>query len=63
VDMARNDLGRICTIGTIQGRHVAERRSFSTIHHLETRITGRLRAGIELPEVMAAMFPAASITG
>ncbi|MEO5326690.1 MAG: chorismate-binding protein [Magnetococcus sp. THC-1_WYH] len=63
VDMARNDLGRICAIGTIQGRHVAERRSFSTIHHLETRITGRLRAGIEFPEVMAAMFPAASITG
>lgn len=63
VDMARNDLGQICTVGSVQGSNLFERRSFSTIHHLETQVTGCLRNGIGLPEVMAAMFPAASITG
>ena len=63
VDMARNDLGRICAVGTVRGEYLYERRSFSTIHHLETRVRGRLRGGVGLGEVMEAMFPAASITG
>ncbi|MBF0605055.1 MAG: chorismate-binding protein [Nitrospirae bacterium] len=63
VDMARNDLGRICTTGSVQVEHLCARRSFSTIHHLETRVKGRLREHVGFAEVMAAIFPAASITG
>lgn len=63
VDMARNDLGKICELGSVGCRHLMERRSFSSIHHLETRVTGRLTQNVGLCEVMAALFPAASITG
>ncbi|MBF0109493.1 MAG: bifunctional anthranilate synthase component I family protein/class IV aminotransferase [Magnetococcales bacterium] len=63
VDMARNDLGRICMTGSVRPGPICERRSFSTIHHLETRIEGQLRPGIGLAAIMEALFPAASITG
>ena len=63
VDMARNDLGRICRIGSIAAPHLCEHRLFSSVHHLETRVHGRLRPGIGLERIMAAAFPAASITG
>ncbi|MBF0342520.1 MAG: anthranilate synthase component I family protein, partial [Magnetococcales bacterium] len=63
VDMARNDLGRICCPGSVGVESLAARRSFSTVHHLETRVTGKLRPGVDLAEILAAMFPPASITG
>ena len=63
VDMARNDLGRVCRTGTIRVPHLCERRVFPTVQHLETRVHGHLRAGIGLDQIMAALFPAASITG
>ncbi len=63
VDMARNDLGRVCRIGTVKPEHLFERRQFSTVHHLETRVSGLLRSGVGLDDIMAALFPAASITG
>jgi para-aminobenzoate synthetase / 4-amino-4-deoxychorismate lyase len=63
VDMARNDLGRVCSVGSIQVPHLFEHRCFSTVHHLESRVQGELLPGLGLDAVMAAMFPAASITG
>ncbi|MBF0416566.1 MAG: chorismate-binding protein [Magnetococcales bacterium] len=63
VDMARNDLGKVCAVGSVGCCHLLERRSFSSIHHLETRVTGTLTRNVGFREVMAALFPAASITG
>jgi para-aminobenzoate synthetase/4-amino-4-deoxychorismate lyase len=63
VDMARNDLGRICQTGTIRVPHLMERRQFSTLHHLESRVHGLTRPEVTLAEVFAALFPAASVTG
>ncbi|MBF0195381.1 MAG: bifunctional anthranilate synthase component I family protein/class IV aminotransferase [Magnetococcales bacterium] len=63
VDMARNDLGRVCKVGSVEVPHLFELRHFSTLFHLESRVSGELLPDIELNTVMAAMFPAASITG
>ncbi|MBF0181411.1 MAG: anthranilate synthase component I family protein, partial [Magnetococcales bacterium] len=63
VDMARHDLGKIAGVGSVRVDGLMERRLFSTVQHLESRVEGCLRAGIGLVEIMAAMFPAASITG
>ncbi|MBF0380724.1 MAG: chorismate-binding protein [Magnetococcales bacterium] len=63
VDMARNDLGRICTVGSVTAPHLFELRHFSTLYHLESRVTGELKPGTGFKSVMEAMFPAASITG
>lgn len=63
VDMVRNDLNRICRGVNVAPGELASRRTFSSVHHLETRVCGELRHATALPEIMAAMFPAASITG
>ncbi|MBF0282883.1 MAG: bifunctional anthranilate synthase component I family protein/class IV aminotransferase [Magnetococcales bacterium] len=63
VDMARNDLGRVSQIGSIRVPHLFARRSFPTVHHLESRVLGEQRPGVGLAALMAALFPAASITG
>ncbi|MBF0273190.1 MAG: bifunctional anthranilate synthase component I family protein/class IV aminotransferase [Magnetococcales bacterium] len=63
VDMARNDLGQICRTGSVVVESLAARRSFSTVHHLESRVRGERRDGVDLEAVLAATFPAASITG
>ena len=63
VDMARNDLGRVCRIGTVQVDHLFERRLFTTVQHLETRVQGQQLPGLTWDQLLAALFPAASITG
>lgn len=63
VDMARNDLGKVCLTGSIRVDRLFERRVFPTVQHLETRVWGRQQPGLALDKIMAALFPAASITG
>ncbi|MEO5363590.1 MAG: bifunctional anthranilate synthase component I family protein/class IV aminotransferase [Magnetococcus sp. DMHC-8] len=63
VDMARNDLGKVCQTGTVQVDHLFERRVFATVQHLESRVRGRQQPGMTWDRLMAALFPAASITG
>ncbi|MBF0402311.1 MAG: bifunctional anthranilate synthase component I family protein/class IV aminotransferase [Magnetococcales bacterium] len=63
VDMARNDLGKVCRIGTVQVESLFERRLFATVQHLESRVSGQQLPGIGWDQLLAALFPAASITG
>ncbi len=61
VDMMRNDLGRVAEIGSLDvpALHTVER--YPTVLHLTSTVTARSTAS--LPEVFAATFPPASITG
>ncbi|OSM02294.1 bifunctional anthranilate synthase component I family protein/class IV aminotransferase [Magnetofaba australis] len=63
VDMARNDLGRVCVTGSIHAPRLMAPRSYATVHHLETAVRGSVRSGMGLVDLFAALFPAASITG
>ncbi len=63
IDLERNDLGRICSYGTIK---VAKRRdieAFATVFHAVATIQGRLREGIDFVDILAAIFPGGSISG
>ena len=63
VDLERNDLGRVCTYGSV---HVTEPRvleSFPTVHHLVATVEGELHAGRDLVDLLKATFPGGSITG
>ncbi len=61
LDMMRNDFGRIADVGTVRvpALHTVER--YPTVMHLTSTVTATSSAS--LPEVFAATFPAASITG
>jgi para-aminobenzoate synthetase component 1 len=63
VDLERNDLGRVCEIGSVRVARFAELRSFAAVHHCVSSVRGRLRAGVGALELLTATFPGGSITG
>ena len=63
VDLERNDLGRICQPGSVQVDELMAVRSYAHVHHIESSVHGRLRAGTTPGQVLRALFPGGTITG
>jgi para-aminobenzoate synthetase component I len=63
VDLARNDLGRICRPGSIHVPALCRVESHPGLHHLVSTVRGRLRADVGTGALVAATFPPASVTG
>ena len=63
VDLARNDLGRVCEFGSIRVPRLFDIEAQPGLHHLVSTVQGRLRPGVGLAELVRATFPPASVTG
>lgn len=63
VDLGRNDLGRVCTPGTVEVVEFMEVRRYSHITHLESTVTGSVAPGRTALDVMMATFPAGTLSG
>ena len=63
VDLLRNDLGRVCLPGTVAVPALFELVELPTLWQLVSTVTGRLRPGLGLVDVLAALFPCGSVTG
>jgi para-aminobenzoate synthetase component 1 len=63
VDLARNDLGRVCEPGSIGVPARFEVESHPGLHHLVSTVRGTLRDDVGLGALIAATFPPASVTG
>jgi para-aminobenzoate synthetase component 1 len=63
VDLERNDLGRVCTPGTIQVDELFKVETHPTVHHLVANVSGGLRPGNGAIDCLRAMLPGGSITG
>ena len=63
VDLLRNDLGKICEYGSVNTKDLYNIKSFETIHHMESKITGKLKKRTEFQDIIKALFPGGSITG
>jgi para-aminobenzoate synthetase/4-amino-4-deoxychorismate lyase len=61
VDMVRNDLGRICKVGSVQVPHLFQVERHSTVLQMTSTVTGTTNASFS--QVVAALFPCASVTG
>ena len=63
VDLLRNDLSRISKPGTVKVPVLCGLESYANVHHLVSVVTGDLRQGFDLVDVLRAVFPGGSITG
>ncbi|MEO7658233.1 MAG: anthranilate synthase component I family protein [Pyrinomonadaceae bacterium] len=63
VDLLRNDLGRVCDYGTVNVESLCELIEHTTLFHLVSTVTGALRNGTTLTDILKAVFPCGSITG
>jgi para-aminobenzoate synthetase component 1 len=63
VDLLRNDLGKICQTGTVKVTELCELYSYDNVHHLVSRIEGRLEKGVRPGAALIAASPGGSITG
>ena len=63
VDLERNDLGRICEIGSVRVTSLCEVERFANVQHLVSRVEGTLREDVGPADVIRATFPGGSITG
>jgi anthranilate synthase component 1 len=63
VDLARNDLGRVCVAGTVRPTELLVVERFSKVMHIVSTVEGDLREDAEPLDALAATFPAGTVTG
>jgi len=63
VDLGRNDLGRVCELGTVTTESLMQVERYSHVMHLVSRITGRLDGDRDMYDLLRAAFPAGTVAG
>ncbi len=63
VDLARNDLGRVCTPGSVSVVEFMSVERYSHVMHLVSTVTGELADDHVAYDVLAATFPAGTLSG
>jgi anthranilate synthase component 1 len=63
VDLGRNDLGRVCETGSVTMESLMHVERYSHVMHIVSRITGRLKGGLDGFDLVRASFPAGTLSG
>jgi anthranilate synthase component I len=63
VDLGRNDLGRVAEYGSVTVEELMSIERYSHVQHLVTKLSARLRSGLDRFDALAACFPAGTVTG
>jgi para-aminobenzoate synthetase component 1 len=62
-DLVRNDLGRVCEVGSVTVPSLLRVRPAPGVWHLESTVSGTLRPSVSDAALLAATFPPGSVTG
>jgi len=63
VDLERNDLGRVCEVGSVQVDEFMSLENYSHVKHITSNVRGTLREGLDAFDALKAFFPGGTITG
>jgi anthranilate synthase component I len=63
VDLARNDLGRVCVPGSVTPTQLMEVERFTKVMHIVSTVEGELREDQHPLDALAVTFPAGTLTG
>ena len=63
VDLLRNDLGRVCRLGSVQTDSLFDLETYESLHQMTSAIHGQVRDDVGLADVFRALFPCGSVTG
>jgi anthranilate synthase component 1 len=63
VDLARNDIGRVCDYGSVQVKELMIIERYSHVMHIVSQVEGKLSAGKTPYDLMRATFPAGTVSG
>ena len=63
VDLARNDIGRVCDFGSVQVKELMTIERYSHVMHIVTQVEGKLSPDKTPYDLMRATFPAGTVSG
>jgi anthranilate synthase component 1 len=63
VDLGRNDVGRVATLGTVEVTDLMVVEYYSHVMHLVSHVEGDLASGLDMFDVLRASFPAGTVSG
>jgi para-aminobenzoate synthetase component 1 len=63
VDLLRNDLGKVCRVGTVRVPALWQLEAYSNVWQLVSEVTGELRPDVDAVAALEAAFPGGSVTG
>ncbi len=63
VDLARNDIGRVCKIGSVSAAEYMTIERYSHVMHIVSQVVGKLEDNKNAYDLMRATFPAGTVSG
>ncbi|HTS23937.1 MAG TPA: anthranilate synthase component I [Casimicrobiaceae bacterium] len=63
LDLGRNDVGRVASIGTVKVTERMAVERYSHVMHMVSNVEGRLKPGLTALDVLRASFPAGTVSG
>ena len=63
VDLGRNDIGKVCELGSVYVESLMQIKQFSHVQHLVSHVVGKLSRDHDIFDAFQAVFPAGTVSG